>query len=72
MLRPSSYWEYPILHVIQFATIVAAFFAFRFLLEKLIAYRAATRKPNGNTVLTDSRLRILGYAAFIWFTLAFL
>src|SRR5205814_2129377 len=68
ILKPSAYWEYPVVHLVNFLIYVAALACFEFLLTTLIAQS----EPNEQKLLALQRMRLspnswrlLGYTLFL-------
>jgi hypothetical protein len=72
IVKPSLYWEFSLVHLVNFAIFVATFWCFHFFLVELVnskrlrAYEAADQDiltfPSWASIA-------LGYALFIWFSL---
>ncbi len=72
IIRPSPYWEYPLAHLVTFATYVFSLCCFVFFLQELIRYhhRHTSGLPeHGDTPLPEWALLVLGYTLFIWSSL---
>ena len=70
LFRPSPYWEFFIVHVVFFATFVAALAAFDFFLRSSFRYfrRKLDEGPNaGLAMLPEAAWVFLGLALFVWF-----
>ncbi len=70
VLRPSSYWEYPVVHLVNFLIYLICFVCFEFLLAQIICYQ--TERSEGSA--SDAFLPIwawqaIGYLLFLWCTL---
>jgi hypothetical protein len=73
-IRPSPRWEFPLVHVVNFAIFLVALLCFRFFLHEVIRFgreRAQTDegKSDGRVALPDWPLLLLGYAIFLWVSL---
>ena len=72
VLRPSPYWEFPAVHLINFAIFLGALGSFHFFLVHLIRHeqwrreRLERRTSDGSDELL---LRVFGYTVFILFSL---
>lgn len=69
MLRPSSYWEYPVVHLVNFTVYVLAFVCFEFLLSQLARYHAHASSSGGEATLPVWAWQSVGYVLFLWSTL---
>ena len=58
VLRPSAYWEYPLVHLVNFGIFVVTTFAFDYFLRGLLKDRE-----------DDFAMRCIGYAIFLWSSL---
>ena len=68
MLKPSAYWEYPLVHLVNFLIYVAALGCFEFLLREFIRNRReaeAISLANADAVLPEWAWWTLGYSLFI-------
>ena len=68
VLKPSAYWEFPVVHLVNFLIYVAALGCFEFFLLRFIAYqqeREAEDKEQGTDALPEWAWWMLGYALFI-------
>lgn len=69
LAKPSPRWEFPLAHLVNFGVFVAALFAFRFLLDALVAFgreQNSKAPPNDAHVLPEWALILLAYAIFWW------
>jgi len=71
LIRPSTYWELPIVHIVNFAIFLGALASFEFLLRQVISVLGREGRP----VDADStapqpawRWQLLGYSLFAWST----
>lgn len=70
---PSTYWEFPLVHLVNLGIFVAAFGAFEFLLDAVIGTaRAGGPGPAAATALPESILRVWGYTIFLATSLDFI
>ena len=72
VLRPSPYWEFTVVHLVNFLIYLGALGAFSFLLVQLLCYQreTATRASADRSVaLPEWALLSLGYSFFIWYSL---
>jgi len=72
VLKPSPYWEYPVVHFVNFLIYVGALGSFEFFLRQLIRHHEIQKEKlaeEGHTILPSSALRILAYSVFIWSSL---
>ncbi len=68
LLRPSSYWEYPVVHLVNFLVYLGGFACFEFLLFQVIRYQAETvkRSSSDESILPTWAWLAVGYALFLW------
>lgn len=69
LIRPSPYWEFTVVHVVNFGIYVLSLWAFEFLLTEVIRTRrehtsAGTDESAG--VGDEWAWRVVGYSLFIW------
>jgi hypothetical protein len=72
VLKPSPYWEYPVVHLANFVIYVGALACFEFFLSKFIRNcRLHEEGPDGrpNVTLPEWAWWSLAYSLFIWTTL---
>ncbi|HEY6122096.1 MAG TPA: hypothetical protein VIV66_19215 [Pyrinomonadaceae bacterium] len=68
--RPSSYWEYPLVHLINFLVYLVAFGCFEFLLFQIIRYQQAGTDYRGDgSFLPTWAWQSIGYVLFLWSSL---
>ena len=68
--RPSSYWEYPLVHLINFLIYLVAFGCFEFLLFQIIRYQQAEPDHRGDgSLLPVWAWQAIGYVLFLWSSL---
>src|SRR5688572_4214282 len=68
VLKPSSYWEFPVVHLVNFAIYVGTLFCFAFFLRELIRYNRLTVAKYGgdeDDALPLAAWLALGYALFV-------
>lgn len=69
LLRPSAYWEFPVVHVVNFVIFLSTIASFEILLRQIIHLR-----QQGSGECTDQRplktwmWQLLGYSLFAWST----
>jgi hypothetical protein len=70
LLRSSLYWESTLVHLVDFAILLASFAAFEFLLSELLRSPFVARsETSGTTGLSESAWRLLGLALFLYASL---
>lgn len=72
MLKPSAYWEYPVVHIVNFFIYVVALGCFEFLLRAFIRQRRQVDECSGEVAvagLPEWAWWVLGYTLFIWTSL---
>lgn len=72
VLKPSSYWEFSIVHLVNFAIYLGALGCFHFFLLELIRYhrhRTAGFSGDGGMPLPEWTWLAMGYILFIWSSL---
>ncbi|MDR7519557.1 MAG: hypothetical protein QN131_05310 [Armatimonadota bacterium] len=69
-LRPDGYWEFPLVHAVNFLLYIGALAAFAYCLRQIVAYRRwrAAGDPGRSAVpsLPDRVVHATGYAVFVW------
>jgi hypothetical protein len=71
-LRPSPYWEFSVVHLVNFAIYVGALGCFHFFMCRLIRYQlgqADGSSGHGEIALPEWAWLALGYTLFIWASL---
>ncbi len=69
LTNPSPKWEFPVVHLVNFGVLVAALFAFRFLLHTLLEFgreQTSDTTPQEGQTLPEWALVILAYPIFWW------
>ncbi|MGH9882789.1 MAG: hypothetical protein ACRD6N_15235, partial [Pyrinomonadaceae bacterium] len=70
VLRPSSYWEYPVVHLVNFIVYLVAFGCFEFLLSQVVRHQSERdRLSSDESFLPAWAWQALGYVLFLWCTL---
>jgi hypothetical protein len=72
VLKPSPYWEYPLVHLVNFLIYVGALACFEFFLGRFIRNCCASGKEAnkaGEALLPEWAWWALGYSLFIWTSL---
>jgi hypothetical protein len=73
LLHPSIYWEFPVVHLVNFLIYTCAVASFHFFLMQTIQWNRNQPNPSSSfIVLSNSAWLILGYATFLWFSLVFM
>jgi hypothetical protein len=65
LAKPSIYWEFPVVHFVNFAIYLLAFWAFDFLLRQLLRYHEAHKVENGLVALPAWLWVLFGYLLFL-------
>lgn len=68
IIKPSPYWKFTVVHILNFANYLFALICFRFLMLELVHSQQKNRTESFVT-LRDWALPALGYALFIWSSL---
>jgi hypothetical protein len=66
VIRPSSQWEFPVVHLVNFVIYLSALGSFEFLWKTVRRSEA----PNGTYAIPDLWWWTLGYLLFIWISLS--
>ena len=68
ILRPTAYWEFPVLHAVNLIIFLGALAAFEFLLSTLVdcQWKASAAREVGVSPLPDWAWRLVGYTLFLW------
>jgi hypothetical protein len=72
VLKPSPYWEYPLVHLVNFLIYLAALGCFDFFLSAFIRFQRASgdgEGEDGETTLPEWAWWALGYSLFTWTSL---
>jgi hypothetical protein len=71
VLRPSPYWEYTVVHLVNFVVYLLAFASFEFLLVQVIKYQRQTKRflTDEDSSLPAWAWQSIGYLLFVWCTL---
>lgn len=75
VIRPSFYWEFAVVHLVNFFIFAGALFAFRFFLHSLIAFLTRYRNDDEKEEVERLSLRMLtmmGYGLFLITSLNFI
>ncbi|MCU1303001.1 MAG: hypothetical protein JWQ87_3285 [Candidatus Sulfotelmatobacter sp.] len=72
IIRPSPKWEFPIVHLVNFAIFVVALLGFRFLLQAALAFVHGKATNSKLVNLPDWAVTLTGYAIFLWVSLEIL
>jgi len=73
LIKPSAYWEFPVVHLVNFLIYVGALLSFAFFLGEVLRWQAATRcarvGDEGRMSLPSWAWIVLGYTLFMWTSL---
>lgn len=70
LLRPSRYWEFPVVKLVNLVIFLVAFASFDFFLKQLLIYQQTTDQTTNHRLLVRKWVwLILGYALFLWASL---
>ena len=72
VVKPPPSWEFPLVHLVNFAVFLIALMTFRFLLHALMAFRrdkTLDTEPNGGEAFPEWALVLLAYPIFLWIAL---
>jgi hypothetical protein len=69
ILRPTPYWEFPAVHLVNFGIYLCALGCFHFFLRQLIAYHRTRTLESQISSLPAWAWWTLGYSLFIWSSL---
>lgn len=75
VLQPSSQWEFPLVHLVNYVIFLVALASFEFFMQELLKYnqvRAAQTRETGYARIPDWALKSLGYGLFVFFALGFI
>ncbi|MBV8891581.1 MAG: hypothetical protein JO266_06340, partial [Acidobacteria bacterium] len=70
VVRPSSYWEFTVAHLLNFAIYVVALISFEYMMRQLITQSQRDRLGNTWTSLPRWSLLVIGYLLFGWSSLS--
>lgn len=71
VFRPSAYWEYPMVHLVNFFIYLLCFLCFEFLLSQIVRYLGAREGSDEATALLPAwAWQAIGYVLFLWCSLA--
>ncbi len=71
LAKPSPYWEFTLLHLVNFLSYVFALTGFEFMLRELIATRTSDPdSSDANPALPEWALYLIGYLVFLWLSLS--
>src|SRR5205814_431502 len=68
LVKPSPYWEFTLLHLVNFVTYIFALAAYEFMLQTFIDSRGSQRQ-DAEPVLPGWAFRVIGYLIFLWMSL---
>jgi hypothetical protein len=68
LLKPSIWWEFVVVHLVNFSIYVGALFSFRFLMHAVLRLLRETRSLQSTlgVPLPEDALLALGYSLFLW------
>ncbi len=69
VIKPSPYWKFTVLHLVNFGIYLFAFGCFSFLIRELVRTRRIERAELGLVTVPDRALVALGYSLVIWSSL---
>src|SRR5438876_7170447 len=69
LLRPSGYWEFTTVHLVNFLIYVFAAGAFEFLLRELLACQTSSHQQKEGDPLAPWAFRSIAYLIFLWLSL---
>jgi hypothetical protein len=70
LLRPSLWWEFTVVHLVNFVIYVFALFSFRFLIHSVVQANENSAAASSNFIpLPEDALLAVGYALFLWCSL---
>jgi hypothetical protein len=72
LLKPSAYWEFPVIHLVNFSIYLLGLASFTFLLRELIHYAHRSDAVfQRYACLPDWAWLVIGYSLFMWSSLDF-
>jgi hypothetical protein len=69
LFRPSPYWEYPLVHAVNFVIYLGAFGSFQFLLSQLMRFQRMRANESNQRLLSPYSWHALGCVLFLWCSL---
>ena len=70
LVKPSAYWEFAVLHLVNFVAYIFAVFSFDLMLRQVIADETRNRNiAHSGTPLPDWALMAMSYLIFLWSSL---
>jgi hypothetical protein len=71
VVKPSSYWEFTVVHLVNFVLFLLAFAAYELMLREFIRVRDSDPDcGDGGVALPEWALRLIAYLVFLWLSLA--
>jgi hypothetical protein len=69
ILRPSIWWEFPVVHLVNFVAFLAALFSFRYFLQNLLRGDEESPEDGRSLRVPDWAVWGIGYGLFVWYSL---
>ena len=69
LLKPSIWWEFVTVHLVNLIIYVAALFCFRFFLHSVLRAARESATSDNSVPLSDGALLAIGYSLFLWCSL---
>jgi hypothetical protein len=69
IVRPSPYWEYPLVHLVVFGIFLFTLWGFDFFLRELIQLRHEVESSSSEVCIPDWVWLTIGYTIFLWTSL---
>ena len=69
VIKPSPYWKFAVLHLVNFGMYLFAMGCFSFLIRQIVRTQRIQRTEQGLVTVPDWALLALGYSLFIWSSL---
>lgn len=72
IVRPSGYWEFACVHLVNFILYIFSLSCFQFFMRELLVFRrgqSAKTPETKNTMMPPWALLVIGYSLFIWSSL---
>ena len=66
LFRPSPYWEYPLVHLLNFLIYIVAFVCFEFLLFQIIRWQRNGSDSETDVGMPSWAWQAIGYVLFLW------